>query len=166
MPQLVECCLLPLNIFDFKVVPLLIVQQSCCNSTVMVPCRLLSSWQCQIAGSVASEKLFLSQTFFVLQTFITCSKARASAMLVPPIEQWCCCAMMLPHCFCWLAGTVHWWLIVVFKILFQYWDPVTDTITISMARATILLPLVQDAVSIACLCLLVATISAGWLFLK
>jgi len=75
-PQLVDCCLLALNIFEF-------VRQSCCNSTIMASCRLSSGWQCRIAGSVAGEKLFLSQTFFVLQSFITRSKARAPVMLLP-----------------------------------------------------------------------------------
>jgi len=45
-PLLVDCHLLPLNIFYFKLAPLLIMQQSCCNSTLW--CHA----DCWLAGSV------------------------------------------------------------------------------------------------------------------
>jgi len=79
-PQLVDCCLLALNIFDFKLAPSLI--HGACNKAAAIP-PLWHHAGCHLAGSVAGEKLFLSQTFFVLQSFITRSKARAPVMLLP-----------------------------------------------------------------------------------
>jgi len=58
-PQLVDCSLLALNIFDFKLAPSLICA---CDKAAAIP-PLWHHAGCHLAGSVASEKLFLSQTF-------------------------------------------------------------------------------------------------------
>jgi len=47
---------------------------------------------------------------------------------------------------------------------FYFWEPRHWHHTSSMAWPAMPLPLGQDAAAMACLCLLVATVSAGWLF--
>jgi len=86
----------------------------------MVPCRLLAGWQCWLAGSLTTGWLFLSQTFFVLEELSISprqehlQRCRHWAVLLCHDAA----ILLVPACLLRLAGTVHWWLIVVFQTFF------------------------------------------------
>jgi len=79
--------------------------------------------------------------------------------LWPCLCRLACSGLLAPAC--WHCPPV---VDCCFSNLFYFWEPRHWHHTSSTARPAMPLPLGQDAAAMACLCLLVATVSAGWLF--